>query len=311
MTKLAGRLLCLIIGVAGACLVIVLWPLQSGNLYLSVADKHDRLEACGSPKIIFVGGSSLALGLDSELIETALGWPITNMGVNGGFGLRYMLDEIKPALRAGDIVVLSPEYEHWYGTLLEGGLNMVWAIRAHPASLWYLSSPRQFLTLAANAPEFLQGKFLEMLPGRRDPIYNRAAFNRYGDFVNHLPLEPAPQIGGLERIDAQAFNPETAAALQSFAIFAEQHGAQAVYSFPPLAESQYRFADNRAAIDRIVQALNDLPRLSVLDRPADHVYPDELFFDTVYHLRGAGRALRSRQVAAALLAFLTTEVDPR
>lgn len=284
-------------------LALLAAPTKPYFIYNSVADKHARLRSLGSPKLVFVGGSSLALGLDSELIERRTGIPVVNMAVNGGFGLRYMLDEVEGSLGPGDIVVLAPEYDHWYGNLLDGGLNMLWALRAEPRTLTSLSSANQYVNLIKHTPEFMQGKFLELLPGRPNPVYNREGFNRYGDFVNHLGLPPHTPLNGMDRIADEPFNPETATTLRQFVSRAGQRGASVLYTFPPLADSQFELADNRASIDQVVAHLSEVPGIMVIGQPVDFVFPDELFFDTIYHLNAEGRARRSEVLAHALTAI--------
>ncbi|NJN99608.1 MAG: hypothetical protein HC875_38655 [Anaerolineales bacterium] len=301
MNRLTRRFILLAGLVALTCLGVTVWPTKSYNIYSSLADKHQRLAAVESPKIVFIGGSSLALGLDSETVQSRIRRPVVNMGLNGGFGLRYILDEVISSIGPGDVIAISPEYEHWTGTLLDGGLNMLWAIRANPRSIFSLTSPNQYVVLIRNLPEFNQGKFMEILPGRYDPIYNRDAFNDYGDFVNHLNQPKSLHLGGVERINTQAENPETAKVLQDFALLAESRGATVVYSFPPLAETQFKFSDNQTAIAHIVEQLKTIPQITLIDHPADHIYPDTMFFDTVYHLNAEGRKLRSTKVATGLL----------
>jgi hypothetical protein len=49
----------------------ILWliPPKPYLVYSSLLDKQQRLVAIPAPRLIFVGGSGIALGLDSELIE--------------------------------------------------------------------------------------------------------------------------------------------------------------------------------------------------------------------------------------------------
>ena len=56
---------------------------ETGYLAASV-DKHHLLVHQPSPRIVFVGGSNLAFGLDSGAIERSLGYHPVNMGLNLG-----------------------------------------------------------------------------------------------------------------------------------------------------------------------------------------------------------------------------------
>ncbi len=64
-------------------------------------DKHDLLDQQPSPRIIFVGGSSAAFGLDSQKIGQSLGYHPVNMGIKVTLGLNFMLEEVETSLRSG------------------------------------------------------------------------------------------------------------------------------------------------------------------------------------------------------------------
>ena len=89
-------------------------PAGFGKRYAAATiDKHNRLAQQPSPRIVFVGGSNLAFGLDSAAIERSLGYNTVNMGLDLSLGLDFMLREIEPLLERGDVVVVSPEYEQF------------------------------------------------------------------------------------------------------------------------------------------------------------------------------------------------------
>src|SRR6476661_8416978 len=91
------------------------------NDYIAAVLEKDRLiRNTPSPKIILVGGSNLAFGVDSKLLQDSLRLPVVNMGLYAKLGLRYMLAQVKPYIRAGDIVVVVPEYDQFYGQFSEG-----------------------------------------------------------------------------------------------------------------------------------------------------------------------------------------------
>lgn len=72
------------------------------------------------PRIIFVGGSNLAFGLDSQRIKDSLNINVINYGLHAGIGLKYMVDDISTYARKGDIIVFAPEYSHFYSGLAYG-----------------------------------------------------------------------------------------------------------------------------------------------------------------------------------------------
>ena len=66
--------------------LLYLSPQYLGNYQASLIDKVERLESIEEPKIVLIGDSNLAFGIDSEKIEEGHGIPVVNMGLHGGFG---------------------------------------------------------------------------------------------------------------------------------------------------------------------------------------------------------------------------------
>ena len=83
------------------------------SFYMASADKHRRLENLPAPRIIFIGGSSMAFGMDSGLVGKKLGLNPVNMGLNAAVGLEFMLQEVEPFLRRGDVDSKSRDWLGW------------------------------------------------------------------------------------------------------------------------------------------------------------------------------------------------------
>ena len=100
-------------------------------------DKHELLKTAPSPRIIFVGGSSVAMGLDCSVIKGRLaGYNPVNMGLHLTLGLEFMLAEIEADLRPGDVVVLSLEYNALLAD--QGNYILLQVAELRPASLAYV-----------------------------------------------------------------------------------------------------------------------------------------------------------------------------
>ncbi|HVD61344.1 MAG TPA: hypothetical protein VNC11_10775, partial [Gemmatimonadaceae bacterium] len=68
---------------------------DADNNYLAAVLEKDRLiRNTPSPKVILVGGSNLAFGIDSKLMQDSLGLRVVNMGLYAKLGLRYMLAQV-------------------------------------------------------------------------------------------------------------------------------------------------------------------------------------------------------------------------
>ena len=98
---------------AGVFAVLVLLSLPPDNLHAAAIDKERLLRDAPSPRVVLVGGSAMAFGVDSEALAEDLGgdYRVVNMGLHAGLGLDFLLNETLDGLREGDVVVISPEYD--------------------------------------------------------------------------------------------------------------------------------------------------------------------------------------------------------
>src|SRR5262245_2359275 len=90
------------VGVFGTLIGVWYRPDPDGYNAATV-DKHELPKSQPRPRMIFVGGSNLAFGLDSEMVAEQLPpYNPVNMGLFAGFTYGYMLREIENELQEGD-----------------------------------------------------------------------------------------------------------------------------------------------------------------------------------------------------------------
>ncbi len=272
--------------------------------YLAIiGPKMARLQSTTAPRVIFVGGSNLAFGVDSPAVEAELGYPVVNMGLGFNMGLRFMLDMIEPEVRAEDVVVLVPEYNLYFG-LLDGDERLLDVLELYPEGLRYIRSPRQIVNLARYLPRHIQFKITRVLTtlGREAPadcIYCPQAFNAHGDLVAHLD-RPSKDVSKMDFLRNASRDPDPAAIalINAFAARLKQRGARVVLLFPSIPEPHY--ARRQDSIERLYQRLLTDLEIEVPASPADYTYPAIYFYDWVYHLNREGRARRTARIVADL-----------
>ena len=87
-------------------------PPQYSETYLGeLAAKYERLKDTDGAKIILIGGSNLAFGVDSATIEEYMNMPVVNFGLYATLGTKLMLDLSKANIDKGDIIVVCPEMD--------------------------------------------------------------------------------------------------------------------------------------------------------------------------------------------------------
>ena len=61
----------------------VVMPQYTGNYQASMVDKAARLRSVEGPKIVLIGNSNMAFGMDSQMLDEAFSIPVVNMAVSG------------------------------------------------------------------------------------------------------------------------------------------------------------------------------------------------------------------------------------
>lgn len=304
----------LFLATIGATAFLPPWFSRVGY-FASLEDKHKLLAAAVSPKIVFVGGSNLALGLDSEMVQRKLKRPVVNMGLCVQFALPYLLEEVKDDISTGDLIVVCPEYdllEHHPHVIPSMLLNMPalypestkWILRAYLSDLdrsmklvdmvrlWFSTKWKSFGPLCKSAvrrklkPEMLEN---QDVPHTR---IGRMYFNRYGDYLEHLGRSVGWQVPQVD-LSEFAVCPDAMAQLKSFRSFADSRGAKVVLIPPPIPSKNHA-AELKAYAELL--RLEKETGIQVSGTPRRYTFPVAEFYDSCYHLMRAGREARTRLV---------------
>jgi hypothetical protein len=295
--------------------LMLLPPRPASTSYLASAiDKVKLLDTVPSPRLILIGGSNLAFGIDSAYLQNRLQMPVINMGVHAAFGLRYMLNQARPYIRSGDIVLIVPEYEHFIDQL-NGNDELLQLLWLHPAAASAIGAEHAE-TLVRAIPGLIKRKFKfwEKYGVRMEganPIYMRSSFNQYGDVVSHLTKDAESSRVPIKReIFGSAVDSNTIIILNDFVRLCTTRGARLFYGFPPLPDTIYYQPINRSVIQRIENDIYKKTDLVVLGKPIEFVYPEKSFFDARYHLMPDARRIRTSHMAELLLHLPDQRISP-
>jgi hypothetical protein len=311
----ACLLAALVVGPAVAVFLLPL-PYSRDHDLSAILNKRDLLKDSRHERIIFVGGSGLFSGLDSELIQERLHRPAVNMGLYAGFGITPLLREINPYLRRGDIVVIIPEY-----SVVFDEFNV-------PARKWLLAlaPSRNLLTLYEKSwdglysfihdiNELVRLKFRafpeavrERIDTRRltiflhegDVVYDKY-FNGCGDSLRFFPAAASSDLLGQRNGDYFS-GPDYLH--QSLTVFndlcreAAGRGVKTFFVFPAYPEKEYQ--RQQEGMRAYEQRLRKELLCPVLGSPRDFLYPYRYFTDTVHHLCREGKRIRTERVIELL-----------
>ncbi len=282
-------------------------PPQYARTYpAALSDKAALLERLPGKRIVIIGGSGAAFGTDCELLETLLpSWKAVNFGLYAGLGTVCMLELALPSLHDGDVVVFSPELSgqtlsDWFGA------EPMWqAAEGRPDLLARLDASRweallsAFPRYAAQRAGFLLGRGAP----DGDGVYARASFSDRGDILpgcreeNRMP-------GGFDRNTPLRFDPAWpdeafVSRVNAFTRACEQRGIRVFFRFCPMNEQAFAPGEAERA-EAFEASLRGRLGCPVIGSARRAMMEAGWFFDTNFHLNGAGARLNTIYLAEDL-----------
>ena len=273
-------------------------------------DKAGRLATLSSPRVLLVGGSSLAFGVNSRAIERSLGRPVVNLGLNAGLGLDFILRQAEDAMGPGDLVVLAPEYALLASQQTADARVLLQQVTVAPAAARFVS-PRELPKLLDSGLSLVSARLHALTAlarfGPPNGIYQRSGFDERGDVVAHHGLASQNGRGAHGGgVPSAAQLSRACERLAALAARARKSGARVVLAPVPIpADDRYAEAGRIAELWSAVARETGIPVLRT-----DTGYPRDLFLDTAYHLTLAGKRLRTRSLLAAMSGAPGAPQDP-
>lgn len=277
-------------------------PQYLNNYQAALIDKNQRLCSIEGAKIVLVGNSNLAFGIDSAAIEEAFGMPVVNMGMHGGVGNPLNEQAALQNVCEGDIVILS--YSNFDDGDVIKNQQLAWITIENHYELWNYIRPKDWPAMIKAYPTYLKGclgLWCQGIGNMDDGNeYSRQAFNEYGDNIydrpnlvtgTNLNEVHIPQIGDetIERINA--LNQE----------LTSQGATLLVTAYPsPICENTPSVSEFQSFQDDIEERL-DCP---VISRYEDYIMDGDLFYNTYLHLNNQGVQVRTELLIADLQQYM-------
>jgi hypothetical protein len=194
-----------------------------------------------------------------------------------------MLDNTLSHVRRNDIVIVSAEYDQFFNRVALGGEDLVRTVFDVSRRSMLKLRPIQAVHIAPLIPYYSFSKLkIREYTAERDPseIYDRNAFNEYGDNCKHWELANQ-DVNALKPIDLNSYDAFVIDMLVDFENAIRQKGARLFVTFPALQEES--FLNQRAGIKKVETEMRNAG-LPLLGSPERYVVPDSLLFDSPYHL---------------------------
>jgi hypothetical protein len=269
--------------------------------------KVDYAERIGSPKLVVFAGSNARFSHRCETIEQVLALPCVNFGVARGIGLDYLLGDLEPVLRPGDVVYMPLEYEWYLDDKIVAMTGPDGALMAYgdKRRLFALGWERSLRAVFAFDPGFLVSGLVEMAldVAAFQRRVGAATLDRQGDEIGHTQAEAVPYRAYID--SARPSIPSAAslaapsyakAQIAAFLDGARARGILVIGGLQTVFDDAPVTAETIATIRHIYEASGQ--RFLLLDSHSQ--YPRACFFDTPAHLIEPCQVAHSTLLAQAL-----------
>ena len=270
-------------------------PRSSTSLLFAKIDKNARLKEAPSPRLIMVGGSNLSFGINSQMIKDALSLNPINTGIHASIGLKYMMDDVLDDIRPGDIVVIAPEYQQFYGDAAYGRNELLRIVMEIDRDSLNNLNTKQWLQILPYFPKFALSKLKPseyfFQQSKNVGVYERRAFNQYGDVDIHWNLQ-SKEVEPISQLPND-FNEKLIKEMVNFREKVKQKGADVYVTFPGYQEGSFKNSEEEIANLKTKLIENDF---ILLGSPERYKIPNNMMYDIFYHLSKEKVELRTRRL---------------
>lgn len=278
----------------------------SGTYYGALSLLYSRLCSCEENKIVVIGNSAVAFGVDGlqlqqELKADGISVEVCNFGLYGAIGTKTMLELAKPWIGQGDLVILMPELNAQALSLYFSPMDFWYACDGSPAMLRGMGEEAG--TLLATFPQFVSEK-LRYQPSQSAPgVYSVASFDENGSISRNVrPYNIMP--GLVDANDPLRFDPDLIGEgftdyLNAWYSDIRSRGADMVWYFAPVNEEALSDSYENE-LNTFFNTLNSSLDFPILGDPRTCVMDGRWFYDSNAHLNGTGMTVYTACLTDAL-----------
>ena len=296
--------------IAGILILILLLTIPAGliAIFLGTPDAYadtyygvltpmyQRLKEADGKRIILVGGSAMAFGLNVSFLEAELeGYAVCPFGLYGTLGTKAMLELTKSQLRKGDIVILSPEISELPLSLFFSSRELWKAAESDLSIVLDCGDPGAML---GSFPEYVADRFRYARDGRPhlEGVYAAASFDQNCQMIyprehNVLPdlYDPNEPV----TFDPDLLQPDFLDYLNDYYQYCSSIGAALYYNFCPVNRMA---VSGNADIEGFYRKLLTELDFPILGDPQNYLMDGEWFYDSNFHLNTAGSLVYTAQL---------------
>ena len=282
-------------------------PSNPNGYYKGYALKYNRLDTMNGPRLLILGGSEIALAINTQLLQDSLKMNVANLGLHAGLGIDLNLNDALKHSRKGDIVLFSFSSFLGAGQGVGDVYSVPYLVDYYPSKFFELSYPNKACVVSGIFP-LLKGKINYLKSkwsGKDTQFYTLKSIDEYGDIIK--PEMKLYQYPGRGKIDSTDYVTNNSTYLNSVADrlnMIKKRGC-IVYIIPSVRH-QLRYQSDRIAIERLADFMKERGIEQLFDAKESAVL-NELLYDNPYHTNNEGAKFYSRLIVKYLNPVLSTQ----
>lgn len=296
-------LLCILIPVVTVVSLGFLLPSQFDMTFLGeLSPKVERLYSVDEPKIVIIGGSSVPFGVDSKLMEEALGMPVVNFGLYATLGTKMMLDLSRGAINEGDIIVIAPETDAQTYSLYFNSEAAWQACDSDFSLLFKISGDNATAMLGGFWKYTVQKTKYFFAKGHLNPegVYNKASFDEYGNIVYERPYNQMTlgyDTSLVIKYSSEIISGDFVEYVNDYVEYAKSKGARVLFSFAPSNEDALDPETTLESLEEFTDFIKMNFKAELISDPNNYIYRSGYFYDSNFHMNDAGMVVHTANLA--------------
>ena len=281
--------------------------------YAELSEMYSRLRDSDGKRLLIIGNSDVAFGLNGELLENILRekgfyYTVCPFGLYGAVGTSAMLELSKGELREGDMAVIVVEPLSSVMSTYFGAMAFLKCAENDKSLIMPLTYDMK-RELAGSLVPYLQERY-ELWESGENPgsgdAYAKSSFSERCDMIYDRPGN-IMQLGfdTAVPIDFSAVTIDDAfiEEVNGFISCANGVGAQVAVSFSPVNALAVQDA-SQESVGEYFTLVNESFNCPVISDPNNYILEGDWFYDSNLHLNSAGAVVRTAELAADILAYL-------
>lgn len=286
--------------------------IYSDSYYAELPELYKNLKSDTSEhKIVLIGGSNIAFGIDSSLLQECLSkkgydYRVCPFGLYAAVGSSAMLDLSLDTLKEGDIVILSFEPISEAMSTYFGATAFLKCAESTPGLIGKLSKARAGAVIG-NYPTYLQERYTIVKSGnlpKAEGAYSKAAFDNTGNMIyvrEGNTMSIGYDISQPVNFSDVTISEDFAAEVSEYIEKASKKGVTVLYSFCPTNKSAVVEDSDEAVLEYYKTVSSAFP-CRIISNPYSYLLDSGWFYDSNFHLNSSGARLRTLLLAEDLLA---------